>query len=154
MLQESATFDLRTMPREPSLSTEIYILFLFVACIATLVKLVRAWRVALPFRLSRQASNPAFLVMLETSVNSLKQWIGCTLLGWGILTSLTVSDLCNHLLYDKKVGSFAIVFVIQDLSVALTMALVAVLFSFLVRWHILKRIEHLQRLPTNETTGD
>jgi hypothetical protein len=142
------------MTREPSLSMVIYILFLFVACINTLVELVRGWRVALPFRLSRQASNSAFLVMLETSANSLKQWIGCTLLGWGILTSLTVSDLCNRLLCDKKVGSFAIVSVIQDLSMALTMALAVALFSFLVGWHMLKRIEHLQRLPTNATTGD
>ena len=154
MLQESATFDLRTMPHEPSVSMEIYILFLLLACITTIVKLVRGWRAALPFRLSRQAGNPAFLVMLETSVNSLKQWVGCTLLGWGILTSLSVSDLCIRLLYDKKVGSFAIVSVIQDVSVALTMALVVVLFSFLARWHMMKRIEYLQRLSVNATTGD
>jgi hypothetical protein len=142
------------MTREPFLSTEIYILFLFAACITTIVKLVRVWPVALPFRLSRQAGHPAFLVMLETSVNSVKQWIGCTLLGWGILTSLSVSDFCNHLLCDKKVASFAIVSGIQDLSVALTMALIVILFSFLARWHMLKRIERLQCLPANAMTGD
>jgi hypothetical protein len=33
--------------------------------------------------------------------------------------------------------------VIQDFSTILTMALLVVLFSFLARWHMLERIEHL-----------
>jgi len=40
-----------------------------------------------------------------------------------------------------------ILFIIQDFSTTLTMALLVVLFLFLVRWHMLKRIEHLCHIP-------
>jgi hypothetical protein len=147
MLQESATWDLRRMTREPSTGMMIYVLFLFLVCIVTSVKLVRVWRAAPPFRLSRQASSPAYLALLETSSSSLKQWIGSTFLGWGIVASISLTDVCSRLLDDKRIGSSVILFVIQDFSTALTMALLVVLFLFLVRWHMLKRIEHLRHMP-------
>jgi hypothetical protein len=135
------------MTWEPSNGLMIYILFLFLVCIVTSVKLVRVWRAAPPFRLSRQASSPAYLELLETSSRSLKQWIGSTFLGWGIFASISLTDVCSRLLDDKKIGSFVILFVIQDYSTALTMALLVVLFLFLVQWHMLKRIEHLRHMP-------
>ena len=147
MVQESATWDLRHMTRTPSTSMKIYMLFLFLACIVTSVKLVRIWRAAPPFRLSRQASSPAYLELLETSSSSLKQWIGSTFLGWGIFASITLTDVCSRLLDDKRIGSALILFIIQDFSTTLTMALLVVLFLFLVRWHMLKRIEHLRHIP-------
>jgi hypothetical protein len=147
MLQESATWDLRRMTREPSTGMMIYVLFLFLVCIVTSVKLVRVWRAAPPFRLSRQASSPAYLELLETSSSSLKQWIGSTFLGWGIVASISLTDVCSRLLDDKGIGSSVILFVIQDFSTALTMALLVVLFLFLVRWQMLKRIEHLRHMP-------
>ena len=147
MLQESATWDLRRMTREPSTGMMIYVLFLFLVCIVTSVKLVRVWRAAPPFRLSRQASSPAYLALLETSSSSLKQWIGSTFLGWGIVASISLTDVCSRLLDDKRIGSSVILFVIQDFSTVLTMALLVVLFLFLVRWHMLKRIEHLRHMP-------
>ena len=133
MLQESGTWDLRNMPRETSTSMQIYILFALFAFATTVVKLVRVWRVALPFRLSRHASNPALLSTLESSANSLKRWIGCTFLGWGILTSVSIAGLCTRLAYERAAGSMEIAFVAQDLSTALTMALIVILFSFLAR---------------------
>src|SRR5258708_28746757 len=123
MLQESATWDLRRMTREPSTGMMIYVLFLCLVCIVTRVKLVRVWRAAAPFRLSRQASSPAYLALLETSSSSLKQWIGSTFLGWGIVASISLTDVCSRLLDDKRIGSSVILFVIQDFSTALTMAL-------------------------------
>ena len=147
MLQESAAWDLRRITREPSTGMMIYVLFLFLVCIVTSVKLVRVWRAAPPFRLSRQASSPACLELLETSSSSLKQWMGSAFLGWGIFASISLTDVCSRLLDDKRIGSFVILFVIQDFSTALTMALLVVLFLFLVRWHMLKRIEHLRHTP-------
>jgi hypothetical protein len=147
MLQESTTWDLRQMTREPSTSMMIYILSLFLVCIVTSVKLVKVWRPALPFRLSRQAGSPAYLQSLESSSSSLKQWIGSTFLAWGILASISLTDVCNRLLANKTMGNFVILFVIQDFSTTLTMALLVVLFLFLVRWHVLKRIEHIRHMP-------
>jgi len=126
---------------------KIYMLFLFAVCVVTSVKLIRVWRTAPPFRLSRRACSPAYLQLLETSGTSLKQWIGVTFLGWGIFASISVYDVCDRLLDDKRIGGFVILFVIQDFSTILTMALLVALFSFLARWHMLKRIEHLRHMP-------
>lgn len=147
MFQEPVTWDLRSLTRTPSTSMEIYILFLFLVCIFTSVKLVRVWRAAPPFRLPRQAGSPAYLELLETSSSSLKQWIESTFLGWGIFASISLTDVCSRLLDYKRIGSSVILFTIQDFSTALTMALLAVLFLFVVRWHMLKRIEHLRHMP-------
>jgi hypothetical protein len=147
MVQESVTWDLRHMTRTPSTSTEIYILFLFIVCIVTSVKLVRIWRTARPFRLSGQAGSPSYLQLLETSSGSLKQWIGSTFLAWGICASINLTDVCSRLFNNPKIRIFEILFIILDFSTALTMALLVVLFLFLVRWHMLKRIEGLRYMP-------
>ena len=52
MFQETATWDLRYINREPSMSMKLYILFLLFCCIVTSVELFKAWRVAPPFKLS------------------------------------------------------------------------------------------------------
>lgn len=143
MLQESATWDLPRMTREPSTSMIIYMLFLFGVCIVTTVKLIRVWRAAPPFRLSRRAGNPNYLRLLQTSGTSLKQWIGLTVLTSGVFASVSLYDFCNRLLGEKRTAREMILFTIRDSSTSLTMILLVVLFSFLVRWHMLKRIEHL-----------
>jgi hypothetical protein len=147
MLQESSTWDLRYISREPSNSMKYYVVFLFAVCILAGVKLVRVWRAAPPFRLSRNAGSAAFLHSLETSSTSLRQWMGLTLLAWGIFASVSLYDGCNRILDPKSTGSFLILFVIQDFSTTLTMALLVALFLYLVRWHMLKRIERLRHIP-------
>jgi hypothetical protein len=126
---------------------EIYMLFLFLACIVTCVKLFRIWRAAPPFRLHRRARSPAYLELLESSSSSLKQWLGSTFLAWGIFASITLTNVCSRLLDDKRIGSSLLLFIIPDFSTTLTMALLVALFLFLVRWHMLKRIEHVRHMP-------
>jgi hypothetical protein len=138
-----ATWDPRYINRPLSTSFKIYVFFLLTVCIVTIVQLLKAWRAAPPFRLSRQANNPAYLKMLEASRTRLKQWIFCTLLAWGILTSTSLYDVCNRLLGEKRIGSGEYLFVLEDYAAALTMALLVVLFAFLVRWHLVTRIEDL-----------
>jgi hypothetical protein len=94
-----------------------------------------------------RAGSAAFLQSLEISSTSLRQWIGLTLLAWGIFASVSLYHGCNRLLDSKSTGSFMILFVIQDFSTTLTMALLVVLFLYLVRWHMLKRIERLRHMP-------
>lgn len=146
MLQESGTWDLRYVDREPSNILKIYILFLLVVCIVTSVRLIRVWRAAPPFGLSRQAGNPAYLRLLHASSTSLRQWIGATFLGWGIFASVSLHDFCNGLLAEKSTGHGVISFAIQEFSTTLTIALLVVLFLFLARWHMLERIERLHRI--------
>jgi hypothetical protein len=146
MLQESTTWDPRYIIREPSTSLKVYMLFLFVVCVFASVKLLRAWRPAPPFMLSRKAGSPDYLQLLDNSSASLKQWIGASFIGWGIFASASVYDVCNRLFDSKQIGSFVILFVIQDFSTSLMMELLVVLFLFLLRWHMLKRIERLRHM--------
>ena len=145
MLQEApqTTWDLQQIYREPSTSVKIYVLFLLVVCIVTSVELFRAWRVAPPFRLSRQVGNPSYPKMLEASRTRLRQWILCIFLAMGILTSINLSDVCNLMLGEKTMGHGLILFAFRDYGADLTLGFLAVLFAFLVRWHFLARIERL-----------
>jgi hypothetical protein len=146
MVQQSTTWDLQHVLREPPNSMKTYALFVFVVCIVGSVKLVRVWRVAPPFRLSRQAGSLAYSQLLETLGASLKQWIALTFLVWGFLGSINLYDVCNRLLQAKRITNFEILVSIQDFSKTLTMALLATLFLFLVRWHTLARIERVRHL--------
>ena len=147
MLQESAStsWDFRAMTSEPSASFKMYMLFLLVVCVATSIKLVRVWRMAPPFRAVRQGDNSEYVTLLRSSAASLKRWISFTYLGWGIFASMSLYDLCNRLLDQKRVGDLLVVFLIQDFSTTLIMALLVALFAFLVRWDVSRRIEHLPR---------
>jgi hypothetical protein len=147
MFQESTTWDLRHMTREPSTSTKIYMLFLLVVCIVTTVKLIRVWRRASPFRLSQRDGNPDYLRLLQSSGTSLRQWICFTVLTWGVFASVCLYDFCDGLLIEKRTPREMFLFAIQDFSTTLTMTLLVVLFSFLARWHMLKRIEYLRQMP-------
>jgi hypothetical protein len=143
VFQETATWDLRYINREPSMSMKLYVLFLLFCCIVTSVELFKAWRVAPPFKLSRQASNRSYVKMLEASRTRLKNWILCIFLAVGILTSLNISDACNFLLTEKTMGLGFVLFVLRDYAADVTMGFLVVLFAFLIRWHFMARIERL-----------
>lgn len=144
MFQETATWDLRYINREPSMSMKFYLLFLLFSCIVTTVEFFKAWRVAPPFKLSRQARNRSYVKMLEASRTRLKHWILCIFLAMGILTSLNISDACNLLLAEKTMGLGVVLFVLRDYGAEVTMGFLVVLFAFLVRWLFVARIERLR----------
>lgn len=85
MLQESAptSWDFRAMWSGPSVSLQMFMLFLLVICLVTSSKLMRLWRIAPPFRAQRLRDNTAYLPLLQSSVASLKQWISFTYLRMG-----------------------------------------------------------------------
>ena len=142
MIQESTRWDWRQLPVLSS-SMRIYLLFLFVIVIVTATKLLRAWRTAPPFRLSRQAGNPTYIRSLRASSTSLKHWAAFVFLGWGICTCTSVHEFCVRLLDENRVGSFVILLAVLGFASTLTMTLLVVLFMLLVRWHLIQRIENL-----------
>ncbi len=141
MFQETTTWDLRDMHPAPSAGFNFYVLFLFVACVVAGAKLLKAWRVARPFRSARQADNPAYLESLNAASISLKHWIGCIFLVWGLYASMHLYEVCSGLYVSKSVGNSAILLVIQDFSTGFTMTCMVALFLFLVRWHMVKRVQ-------------
>ena len=139
----SATIDMRYIWRTPSTSMKFYTLFLLVVCVVTILKLVRVWRAAPPFRLARQAKNPDSLRSLQTTSHALTQWMGCVVLTFGIFFSTSLYDLCDRLMGDKQIGGLSVLFIVQDYATAANMTLLVLLFIFLVRWHLRKRIDQL-----------
>ena len=148
MVQEPTAipWDIRTISYEPSLAIRAYILFLLVVCVATSAKLIKLWYAAPPFLLKRRTQNPAYLQQLERARDSLKQWIGVTLLVSGLTLSLGVYHVCDGLLDMKAFGKFLITSIIWQFAEVLTSAFAVVLFTFLVRWYIVKRLERLHQL--------
>jgi hypothetical protein len=144
MFQETITWDLRNMHPAPSAGMKLYMLFLLVACAVAGAKPLKAWRGAPPFRSARQANNPAYVDSLQAASISLKHWIGCIFLVWGIYASIHFYDACAGLLLQKTVGGLAIFLVVQDFAGALNMTLLVALYLFLVRWYLVKRIGRLR----------
>src|SRR5208283_5268676 len=123
MLQETVTWDPQNMIVEPSTGQKIYVLFLVVVCVVTVVKLIRVWRIAFLFRLSTQANNPSYLKLLRSTHGSLSHWMWCTFLGWGILSSTALYDFCNGMLNEKVTGRLVILLQIREFSALLATAL-------------------------------
>jgi hypothetical protein len=144
MEQTSATWDPRYIDAPLPASAKILILYLLIVCVAASVKLIKTWIPAIPFRLSARRNDQAYVGQLENSRDSLKQWMLLTLLLWGILTSIRIAEACQGLLMTKVIGT-AILYVFQDIAESLTKTLSVLMFIFLVRWHILRRIEFLRR---------
>ena len=145
MLQGQITWEYRHIIREPSTSFKLYVFFLLLVCIVAVVKLLRAWRGAPPFRLSAKEESPTYVQELHASASSLRQWIGLTFLGWGIFTSISLVDVCYRALSEKVLGWATFLFVLTDYAHALNMALFAVLLLYLIRWHMLTRIDRLEK---------
>jgi hypothetical protein len=144
MLQETVTFDLRHMPRQPSISMIVYMPFLFIVGLVTCRKLIRIWKIALPFKPQRPVNIPDYLQLLKTSTSSLTQWISLTFLCWGIFAAESLYKVCDKLFDEEKIRKLELLFIIQDFPAAFTMTLLVALFVFVVRWHVLKRIENLR----------
>ena len=143
MIQESTTWDWRQIHPMLSTSMRIHALFLLVAFFVTLGKLISVWRSALPFKLSRQSGNAAYSKSLRRQSVSLKNWIGCILLTWGLSTSTSLYEFVVRLLDEKTPGSFSVLIGLLGFSTALTQTLLVLFFIFLVRWHMIRRAEIL-----------
>jgi hypothetical protein len=146
MPQESTTvqWDPIYIHREPSAGSNIYVLFLLVACAAAVFNLARVWRAVLPFSAKQPVVVSSYLKLLQLSSSRLRRWIGLIFLSSGLLTSTTVYNTCNGLLMEKGTRMAAILPVIQDFSAALSVGLLVAVFLYLVRWYLLSRLERFR----------
>src|ERR1700737_4146457 len=141
--QTSTTWDLRYEPPPISSGLKLYMLFLFFICIITGIKVVRLWRDGRSAR-KRQDMNHGYPQRLQVASISLGQWIVCTFLIWGILSSIPLYDESNGLLASKTVPTSAILFTIEEFSTLLTLTLLVVFLLFLARWYVLRRLGKLR----------
>lgn len=129
-------------------SRKLYMLFLLVAVIVTIARLVRLWIAAPPFRLARQASNPNYLQRLRRARGGIQQWLVCTLLGWALVASVELVEISGWLLAAPRYTSF-LFFAVRDFSVGAEMASLVAIFLCVAQWHLLNRVESM----TSEAPG-
>jgi hypothetical protein len=147
MTQESVALDYQNLIREPTTGFKLYVLFLIIVCIVTCTKLIKVWVAVPPFRASSKPPSPEYSALLRRSSSSLKHWIGTVILSYGLLFSTSLYGVCRDVVNDNRVGGAALFFVIEDYAVALSIALLVIWTVFLARWHLVRRIERLERLP-------
>jgi hypothetical protein len=139
------TWDMRS-DGYPQLSfyTKLYILFLMAMCFVALVKLAKTWWKALPFLYLRRALRPTYLAELRERKTSLAQWIGVTLIGFGIVWALEIKSAWAGIETTHATGIGVIAYQVRDQMDFAVMVLVVVLAMFLLRWHVIRRIEKLE----------
>ncbi len=145
MIDAAMTWDYRRMYDGPSPYHWLYLLFLLLACIVGVAKLLRVWWVAPPFRLSRMKDRPAYLDKLAAAGASLQRWIVAAFFSWAILVSSNVVNVGQRILEQREPWGASILIVIISYSEALSRALLVALLLYLIRWHLLKRIERLRK---------
>lgn len=147
MLQDDSAvgWDPLSLPPHISPSARLYVLFLLVAVIGTIAKLVALWMSAPPFWLSRQKNNPDYLQRLQRARISIQQWLVCTLLGLGFVVSVDLFETSGRLLVTKPRDTSLILLAVRNLSVTPEMCWFVALFLFLAQWHLLNRIERLRK---------
>jgi hypothetical protein len=127
----------------PSTSERLYVLFLFVVVQVTPAKLAQTWRVALPFRMSTKRNNPAALESLLASAKRLKQYL-LSLLSWDYSFPSRCMIYATACSSRRRLGGRH--FWSLELARYSIIGLLAVFIAFLLRWHILRRIESLRKI--------
>jgi hypothetical protein len=144
MIQETAQFDLRNMITEPSAETTVYTLLLFVVFIVAGVSIIKIWWMVPPFRGPRAIEPLVYRRLLETTRNRLRQWMLLAFLVWGLCESMEIGRVTFRLLGQPRNITPGILFAVRDFTTGVNMVLIDALLIFLLRWHILQRIERLR----------
>lgn len=154
MLQESAagTWDLRTVCNFYSLWFELYVAYLVAAGLAVFYKLIRLWSTTPPFFLKKRLNDDAYLKRLESMKISLTQWALFTLAVSALFVSYQTYDDSLHLLISKSINMSALIILIGERATELFPAFAIVLFTLLVRWHVIRRIEYLESARSPQQT--
>jgi hypothetical protein len=145
MLQDESSigWDPIYLPPHISPVLRIYTLFVLIAVIVTMARLIGFWIAAPPFRLSRVTNNPDYVRRLRIAHMSVKQWMICTLLAGGFVAAMDLYQISRRLLEAQPRNPIVALLAIRDFLVIPEMALLAAFFLFLAQWHLLNRTERL-----------
>lgn len=127
----------------PTTSEKLFALFLIVVLLVAAIRLVRLWVSAPPFWLRRQEENPNYLRILERWRLSIKQWISLTALCWALVFSYEVANFSIYAAESKSTGAASLLLAIWRLGTLMELTAFALLFLFLVQWHMLNRAQQL-----------
>ena len=144
MLQESGGLITSPMSidREFWVGYKIYIWFLLLTFVWTAYRMLRVWYRVPPFFVRlQQSKDTGYLKLLVYSTRSFARWSGLVFLGWGLVTATTIYRTSYDLQREGVINAAEFLSPVGDLSASLCAALWVVLFLYLARWHLLKRIE-------------
>jgi len=144
MHDSASTWDLRSIPHESTSAERALVFFFLIAVAVAAANLIRIWRMAPPFLVSRQAGNQSFLRQLRQSTRSTSQWMELTLLFYCLLIRFDLYHECSALLAPGRILAIDVVYLLQNVLVLLEMGLLLMLLLFLVRWHFFSRIESVK----------
>jgi hypothetical protein len=144
MFQDGSSIQFEPMfiDGHPEPTVKIYVLVFLIALAVMLVRLLALWIAAPPFRLSRQAKNPGFIDKMQAMRASMKQWMGCMLLGSAFVACTQLVQSCDRLLASNATNA-GLVYAVRDIAVSINLGLFAALLLFLAQWHLHRRIERL-----------
>jgi len=144
MTQNDVGWDFVSVQREPTLAIKVYVLVVLASFIVAAVHLVKFWRSARI--LKRFDGNLDFdaLLPLRDRALSLKRWIVLNILAWGVVAVYGVGNITKGIGSQKSIGAALLLDIFWDLCQPLILLQWAVLVLFLVRWHMLWRIERFE----------
>jgi hypothetical protein len=146
IMQDTATswdFNSITATHAPSGATKLYILFLFAACAAAGLKLVDTWRNSARLKAKAPSAQAEYFGILLRHIASLKRWIQLTILTWGFCLCVNVVTELTRLgsNFREIQNQFALLTTLREYLAFSTMAMFVITFLYLVRWHLLNRLE-------------
>ena len=145
MFQETAvTWDLVEEPSPLSTSEMVYVVLLIVAIVLASVRLVRAWKTALPFRFSREKASRAYLCALRQSALRTKMWMYFAILSWPLLLAFRLIHDLDGLLSSHTVSPTLVFSEFKEIVQLSVIFLFPAFILFLAWWHLQRRAESLE----------
>jgi len=123
---------------QPSLTMKLYVLFVLTSLVVAAMHFIKSWK---DFRASTGEGGQN--ASLKRRTFSLSRWIWLNALVWGIVTATEIVSSLDRLILLRTFGPALILSFLANLFVPLVLSLWAILALYLVRWHILRRIERI-----------
>jgi hypothetical protein len=145
MQEPEVGWDVVAIHRDPSVATRIYALVLLASLLAGLVHLIRNWWTVRPFARNHSYLDNSSMLFFRTQAKSINRWIPLDLLAWMGVTLAGVQTSLRGLAMQKAFGWALSLDLLRDLSQPTALLLWVITPLFLLRWHILWRLERFER---------
>ena len=141
MQEPEVGWDIVAIHRDPSVATRIYALVLLVSVLAGLVHLTRNWWTVRPFARNLSGLAKSSMLLFRAQAQSVNRWILLDLLAWAGVTLGGVRTSLRGLAMQKTFGWALSLDLLWELSQPTVLLLWVIAALFLLRWHILWRLE-------------
>jgi hypothetical protein len=142
VLQESGALSTAlVIDRQLWVGYKIYFWFLISTFAWVAVRVLRIWLRVPPFSRSENRLDPNYQTGLRFLANSIQRWAGLVLICGALLASIGIVRVDAEAQQFPKPTTLIILFGAADVGGLLAAGLVVVLALYLLRWHVLLRLE-------------